>query len=229
MTHNGRHMRSVPAILSVVCLLAIPVALAEGRQAAAQKCVTLGAPKPALLYTYRYADTSGGVEFTNQWKQFSATGSELVTTRVNGMSTYVSRHSVANDVFVLESSTASGTDPGGPFNNAMLYTPGAIGDPAFKACEGQTWKIPVVSATSKSARGAFSFKTDPGMMKIVSINEPVTVPAGTFNTVRYTKTMNSGQGQVLDEFWKSIDHGVTVKRNSTQPGSVATEVLIAIK
>jgi hypothetical protein len=57
----------------------------------------------------------------------------------------------------------------------------------------------------------------------------VTVPAGTFDTVRYVKTMNSGRGQVVDEFWKSIDHGVTVKRTSTQPGSVATEILIAIK
>jgi len=66
-------------------------------------------------------------------------------------------------------------------------------------------------------------------MTIVSINEPATVPAGTFMTVRYTKTMNSGRGQVFDEFWKSIEHGVTVKRNSTQPGSVATELLVAIK
>ncbi len=198
-------------------------------QAPAAKCVALGAPNPAVLYTYRYADRSGGTEYTNQWKQLSATGSELVTTRANGMSTYVSRHSVSNDVFVLESSSATGVDPGGPFSNSMTYTPGAIGDPAFKACEGQSWPIAVVSATSKSARGAFSFKTDPGTMTIVSINEAVTVPAGTFNTVRYTKTMNSGRGQLLDEFWKSIEHGVTVKRNSTQPGSVATEVLVAVK
>jgi hypothetical protein len=55
------------------------------------------------------------------------------------------------------------------------------------------------------------------------------VPAGTFDTVRYTKTMNSGRGQVKDDLWKSIEHGITVKRNSTQPGSVATEVLIAIR
>lgn len=219
--------RRVAPLLSISVAAALH--LSGQAQAPATKCVTLGAPKPAVLYTYRYADTSGGVEYTNQWKQFSATGSELVTTRMNGVSTYVSRHSVANDVFVLESSSAAGTDPGGPFNNTMVYTPGAIGDPAYRACEGQTWQIPVVSATSKSARGTFSFKTDPGTMKIVSINESVTVPAGTFNTVRYTKTMNSGQGQVLDEFWKSIDHGVTVKRNSTQPGSVATEVLVAIK
>jgi hypothetical protein len=41
--------------------------------------------------------------------------------------------------------------------------------------------------------------------------------------------MNAGRGQVVDEFWKSIEHGVTIKRNSRQPGSVAVEVLTAIK
>jgi hypothetical protein len=182
-----------------------------------------------LSYVYRYSDTQGSTEFTNQWKQFSATGSQLVTTRPNAQSTYVSKHSVTDDVFVLESSVASGTDGSGPFSTSMTYSPGAIGDPAYRACAGKTWAIPVVNAANKSARGSFSAKTDPGTMRIVAINESVTVPAGTFNTVRYVKTMNSGRGQVVDEFWKSIEHGVTVKRTSTQPGSVATEVLLAIK
>ena len=111
----------------------------------------------------------------------------------------------------------------------MTYSPGAIGDPAFKACAGKTWQIPQVNATSRSARGSFSLKTDPGTMTIVSVRESVTVPAGTFDTVHYTKTMNSGRGQLVDDFWKSIEHGVTVKRASRQPGSVATEILIAVK
>ena len=98
--------RRVAPLLSISVAAALH--LSGQAQAPASKCVTLGAPKPAVLYTYRYADTSGGVEYTNQWKQFSATGSELVTTRMNGVSTYVSRHSVANDVFVLESHRGRG-------------------------------------------------------------------------------------------------------------------------
>ena len=227
MAHNYRSMRNFAAAVAI--LAALPGVGGQAMDGQQTPCVTLGAPKPAVRYSYRYTDTSGATDYTNQWKQFSATGSELVTTRANGMSTYVSVHSVANDVFVLQSSMASGTDPAGPFANSMSYSPGVIGDPAFRACEGQKWQIPVVNATSKSARGSFSMKTDPGTMAIVSINETVTVPAGTFSAVRYTKTMNSGRGQVLDEFWKSIEHGVTVKRTSTQPGSVATEVLVAVK
>ncbi len=218
-------------VVSAVVLAGFVVSVSANQAAgqATANCVTIGAPKPTLLYSHRYSDTSGTTDYTNQWTQFSATGSQLLTTRANGKSTYVSKHSVNDDVFVLESSVATGTDPGGPFNNSMTYSPGAIGDPAYRACAGKTWTIPAVNASSKSMQGSFSAKTDPGTMRIVAINESVTVPAGTFNTVRYVKTMNSGRGQVVDEFWKSIDHGVTVKRNMTQPGAVATEVLLSIK
>ncbi len=195
-------------------------------------CVTLGSPKPTLNYTYRYSDTSGSAEYSNRWDQFTPSGSRLVTTRTGanaGQSTYVSTHQVVDDVFVLDASTASGTDATGVFTNSMTYTPGAIGDPAYRACEGRTWKIAPVNAAMKSMQGSFSTRTDPGVLTIIKIHESMTVPAGTFDTVHYVKTMNSGRGQVVDEFWKSIEHGVTVKRNSRQPGSVAVEVLTAIK
>ena len=195
-------------------------------------CVTIASPKPALNFTYRYSDTSGSSDYTNRWDQFTPSGSRLVTTRTGanaGQSTYVSKHQVVDDVFVLEASTASGTDATGVFTNSMTYTPGAIGDPAYRACEGRSWTITAVNAAIKSAQGSFSTRTDPGVMTIIKIHESITVPAGTFDTVHYMKTMNSGRGQVVDEFWKSIEHGITVKRNSRQPGSVAVEVLTAVK
>ena len=73
-----------------------------------------------------------------------------------GVSTYVSQHQVVNDLFVLEQSTASGTDGGGPFTTSMTYTPGAIADPAFRACAGQEWTIPAVTARSRSASACTS-------------------------------------------------------------------------
>jgi hypothetical protein len=130
---------------------------------------------------------------------------------------------------VLEASTSVGTDPGGPFKNEMSYKPGAMGDPAYRACAGRTWTIPAVAVSSQSRQGSFSSRTDPGTLTIVAINEMVTVPAGTFQTVRYTKTMNSGRGSLIDEFWKSIEHGVTVKRTFRQPGAIGEEVLITVK
>jgi hypothetical protein len=232
------HLRSwLAPVAALTCawLTSAPAAATVASQAgatASSACVDLGAPRPAVSYVHRYSDTNGSTEYSNQWEQFTATGSRLVTTKTRpatGVSTYVSRHHVEDDVFVLEASTASGTDAGGPFSNSMTFSPGAIGDPAFRACTGKTWTIAAVGVTHKSMQGSFSARTDPGTLTIVAIHESVTVPAGTFDTVRYTKTMNSGRGQVRDEFWKSIEHGITVKRNSTQPGSVATEVLIAVR
>ena len=203
-------------------------------QAAAGNCVAISAPKPAVSFEYRYTDSTGATsDFTNRWEIFTATSSRLITTksgsRGGGVSTYVGQHHVANDLLVLERSTASGTDGGSAFSSSMSYAPGAIGDPAFRACAGQTWQIPSVTATSQSTQGKFSAPTDPGTLRIVAINVSVTVPAGTFDTVQYTKTMKSARGQVVDEFWKSTVHGVTVKRTHASPGVTATEVLQAIK
>ena len=50
------------------------------------------------------------------------------------------------------------------------------------------------------------------------------MPAGTFDTVRYIRTSQS-----VDEYWKSIEHGVVVKHIATANGVTITETLTAIK
>ena len=72
-------MRTLLGIVASALLLGSSSAAFAPRQAAPTNCVALGSPKPAVLFSYRYADTTGATEYTNQWKQFSATGSELVT------------------------------------------------------------------------------------------------------------------------------------------------------
>lgn len=202
-------------------------------QASTQKCVTIAAPRPDRSFVYHYTDSTGAkADFTNRWEQFSAIGSRLVTTRTGsgaGSWTYESLHAVINDVFALTSSTATGNDGRAPFKNSMMYKPAAIGDPAFRACEGQQWDIASVSATGVSGAGTFTSPTDPGTMRILAVGVSVTVPAGTFDTVHYTKTMRSPRGQMVDEFWKSTEHGVTVRRTFTQPGASGSEVLQMIK
>ena len=195
---------------------------------ASTNCVDIGAPKPSQTFAYRYSDNTGSAEYTNRWQEFTPTGSKLLTIRTGanaGQGTYTSKHKVVDEVFVLEASAASGTDGTGAYTNTMTYSPGTIGDPAYRACEGKKWTVPTVSATLTSMQGSFSTKTESGTLVIVKVRESVTVPAGTFETVHYIKTM----GQAVDDFWKSIEHGVTVKRNGRQPRGIATEVLTGIK
>ena len=63
-----------------------------------------------------------------------------------------------------------------------------------------------------------------GSLRITAIHEKVTVPAGTFDTVRYLRTSQS-----TDDYWKSIEHGVIVKHVATVAGNSVLEQLIAIK
>ena len=64
---------------------------------------------------------------------------------------------------------------------------------------------------------------------MLGIHESVKVPAGTFDTVHYTRTTAGARGTIVDEYWKSIEHGVTVKHSSTLLGMTTTEVLQSIR
>ena len=224
-------------MLCVVWLATAPL-LAGPFQAGstpATRCVDLGTPKPALSFVYRSTTLGmGTVEYTHKWDELTLMGSRLVTTTTGAggaASTRVNRHRVVDDLFVVDSSTSSG--PSGPSGErTSTYKPGAMGDPAFRACEGKSWAIPAVEVTTTSQAGTSNFATvrdRAATLMIFAVHESITVPAGTFDTVRYVRTRNSLDGQLRDEVWKSIEHGVMVKHTTTAPDLTATDVLIAIR
>jgi hypothetical protein len=123
----------------------------------------------------------------------------------------------------------TGTDEAGPFSSSMSYSPGMIVMPAFKACAGQTVTIPPVTQTTKSNQRTATAQSDAGELKIIAVDEQVTVPAGTFSAVRFTRALNKPRGTEVTEVWRSTQYGVTVKRVVTTPRTTATEVLLAIR
>jgi len=196
-------------------------------------CVDIGKPQPTMGYTYRYRDSRGGAaEYTSRWDEVSATGSRVRTARRgaggSSASVQVNRHRIVDNIVMIEQSTQSGTDTNGPLRNATTFRPAIFGDPAFRACAGRSWRIASVTATHVSLRGSHSAKSDVGELRIVALRVPVTVPAGRFDTVHYTRTMTSPVGRVTDEYWKSIEHGVIVKHRSTLPGATVSEELVSI-
>lgn len=232
-------MVSIPigaAICAVVMSFTLPLG-ARAKQAPVvvpANCVSIGKPKPNLSYTYRQTESGGNSSaFTDRWEQFTTTGSRLLTTKSSskgqGVLTTANRHRVVNDLLILDHSTQSGTEGGVRINNSTSYEPGVVAEPANRACAGRTWPIRAVNVTSQSAQGRFSGMSDPGTLKIIAIHESVTVPAGRFDTVHYKRTMNSAGGPVVDEYWKSIEHGVTIKRVHTMPGRAVTAILHAIR
>lgn len=214
-----------------------PPLVARADQAAAVvpvQCVSIGKPKLKVDYTYRQTESGGNASaFTDRWEEFTATGSRLVTTKSSskgqGVTTTVNRHRVADDLLILDHSKQTGADGGVRIDNSSTFKPGVVADPAGRACARRTWPIRAVNVTSVSAQGQFSGMSDPGTLTIIAIHQSITVPAGKFDTVHFKRIMNTARGPAVDEYWKSIEHGVTVKRVHTMPGGGVTAVLQAIK
>lgn len=124
---------------------------------------------------------------------------------------------------VTETGSRVRTTRGGAVEST-LFRPGIVSDPAFRACAGRSWRIPSVTASYRSQQTTASATSPAGTLKIVAIRETINVPAGTFATVHYLRTSQS-----VDEYWKSIEHGVVVKHIGRLPRAVVTDVLVAIK
>ena len=222
------HGLSAATIVAVICLVPAPCAKADSKVLPAAGCVTIGTPKLNRGYSYRQAQSSGGVsEFTDWWEQFTSTGSRLLTTPGRSKGTgilTVNRHRIANDALVLDSSSQSGPGAGG----SSWYKPGAVSAPA-RACMGHSWPVPGVTVTNQSSQGTFSARSDEGTLKIVSIHEAITVPAGKFDTVHWTRNLRAQTGLQMNDYWTSINDGVIVKRIHTMRGIVITATLQAIQ
>lgn len=190
---------------------------------AASDCVAIGTPKPTVTYVYQHTESRGQVtEVATIWESVTATGSRARTSGPRGVTVQVNEHQIVDDVAILAKTTR--LDAKGTVIDTTTFRPGLVSDPAVRGCAGRSWPIPPVTASYQSTKTTASAPTPAGTLKIVAIRERVTVPAGTFDTVRYIRTSQS-----TDEYWKSIEHGVVVRHIATLPMGTVTEVLSAIR
>ena len=185
--------------------------------------MTIGKPKPTASYVIQHSESTGKTTTVTQvWESVTETGSRMKWTGPAGNWIQVTDHRIVDDVSVLD--RTSKLDLNGTLTEVTSFRPGIVGDPAFRACAGRTWQIPAVTALFQSGTLKVTQQTPAGSLRIVSIRERVTVPAGTFDAVRYVRTSQSA-----DEYWKSIDQGVIVKHIGKVNGVTITETLTAIK
>jgi len=186
-------------------------------------CVTIGTPKPNLTYTYTHTQSNGGTtETSHQWESVTETGSRVKNIGPAGTQIQVNEHAIVDDVAVLSKTSKRG--PNGGIIEATSFSPGIVSDPAFRACAGKKWVIPVATATFQTQGRTVSAKSAGGGLDIISIREKTTVPAGTFDTVHYVRNTQS-----VDEYWKSTLHGVIVKHIGKVNGITVTETLTSIR
>ena len=99
------------------------------------------------------------------------------------------------------------------------FNPAKVVGPSSRWCQGETWMAPSVSVTTQVNNGPPEQAMTPTEEGVVhSINETVTVPAGTFNAVHYTVTITSGGGSGSTvSVWLDAETGVEVKQEVRDP------------
>jgi hypothetical protein len=210
--------RVVTAVAALLPATAVPNA--------APDCVDFGRPQPTATFVYRRSDSNGSVtNYTQRWTEFTAERASVSVTRGKVNEVVTNKHRIRDDVTLI-AATASRNSNGGYRTD---FRPAAVGDPMLRACAGRSWKIPAVTATYTEGARTTTAYTYAGTMRIVSLREPVRVPAGSFASVRYTRTLATPTGSSHDEYWKSIEHGVVVKHVSKLGNWTSTEELQAIR
>lgn len=216
----------LPAIAAAVLM---PIALAQAQGVATPApaaCATFGKPKATTTYVYRRSDSNGTVaQYTHRWTEFTPERASVAVVRGKVNEVVTNKHRIQDDVSMI-AATASRTSTG---SSRTDFRPAMMGEPMFRACAGRAWKVKAVAATYTAGSQVSTANTFPGAMKIVSLCESVQVPAGRFDCVRYTRTLATPTGPSLDEYWKSIEHGVVVKQVSKVGGWTSTTELTAIQ
>ena len=214
-------------MLIAAVVLVAPISLASAPlqrgRAGSDVCVAIGKPKPTASYVIQHSESNGKTTtITQVWESVTETGSRMKWTGPAGNWIQVTDHHIVDDVTVID--RTSKLDLNGVPTEVTSFRPGIVGEPAFRACAEQTWKIPAVTALFQSGTLKVTQQTPAGSLRIVNIHERVTVPAGTFDTVHYVRTSQSA-----DEYWKSIDEGVVAKHIGKSNGVTITETLTSIK
>jgi hypothetical protein len=84
-----------------------------------------------------------------------------------------------------------------------------------------------VQVTTTAAAGRATIDTVSVTGEVVSIHDPVSVEAGTFDTVHFRQTQSSSHSSVRVDIWRSIEDGATVKMESTSGGVTALQTLVS--
>jgi hypothetical protein len=104
------------------------------------------------------------------------------------------------------------------------YTPTKVSGPFSRWCAGETWTAPSVTInTVVDGEAEPPADTPVENGEVHSINEVITVPAGTFTTVLYTITIASGDAAgTAVTTWVDVETGVPVKQEARDPMGLLT-------
>jgi hypothetical protein len=237
------------AAIAAVALSVLPL---EARHRAVRKTPALVAPgnpchtfalvKPGLKATYLSTTPNGSATYTITW--LSDTPTQTKTTQVVSTPqgnadavTTIDGEVVGNlrGMKHIDVSTSITVPILGKVTTEVDvdFVPSLVLGPKDGWCVGNTWTVAPVTETITTKAPVVPpvttiVTTIGGTGEVLAVGEEVTVPAGTFRTVKYrgvTVANNTVQQSIT---WTSMDHSVVVKQDAIDPatGTIVTATVL---
>ncbi len=198
--------------------------------AAGGSCITPSLVGAGTVYSFRVTAPDGVLNATTTFQSVSATVTTSKTDAVSaaGSTSSTTTKTIAylpgNLIGVVSVDDSSQT-PIGTVRTLVTFSPSLVGAPGPEVCPGFTWSSPsvnisTVTSTPFGSTPASSVSV-PSRGRVVSADETITVPAGTFRTYRLFVDRDD---QTTTETWLSHDGGLAIRQiDVTSKGTQTTE------
>ncbi len=202
-------------------------------------CHTFGLVAAGTKASYLSTAPGGSVTFTITW--ISDTPTQTKTTqKVNSNGTVSDAETVLDGEMVgtlrtlkkfnLKESTTVPIFGKLTTETDVTFTPSLAQGPAAGWCVGNTWAIPPVteSIVVKSPQGTFPsmVTTIASTGEVLAVGESITVPGGTFNTVKYRGSILAGSAVQTAITWVSMEKNIVVKQDTIDGSGAITSTTV---
>ena len=197
---------------------------------ASGSCVRPTLPKVGTVYGFRVTAPDGVLNATTT---FLAVSDTVSTSRTDATSPVGSTSStatktiayLAGNLIGVVSVDDSSQTPVGTIRTVVTFSPTLVGAPGPEVCPAVTWTSPSVSirttTTTPYGSGSQTTASVPSRGRVVSTDETITVPAGTFRTYRLFVERDD---QTTTETWLSHEGGLAIRQvDVTSKGTQTTE------
>ena len=200
-------------------------------------CHTFGLVQAGTKASYLTTAPGGDVTFTITW--ISDTPTQTKTTqKVLSMGTTTDVETVLDGEIVgslraLKHLNVKGSTTV-PFvgkvttETDITFTPSLASGPSAGWCVGNTWNVAPVTEhiLVKTPQGTIptTVTTIASTGEVLAVGESLTVPGGTFNTVKYRGAIVSGTSVQTAITWVSMQHNIVVRQDTIDAAGVVTSV-----
>lgn len=113
------------------------------------------------------------------------------------------------------------------------FVPSLAAGPNAGWCAGATWNVPPVTETitSRSPAGQNTqvLTTIASTGTVLAVGDQITVPAGTFRTVKYRSSVVTSGAPQPSVTWTSMDHSVVVRQETFDASGNLTQTTVLTK